>query len=277
MYLNIDSSLAVTAPGHGHLPEFSHTSFLNALRHAIDNDELCLEYQPRQTAANAKTNILEALVRWNKAGSGMLYPSVFIDAAIEHGLIFELDQWVFRQCCEDLIWLREHVDDEIKIAVNISAIECESLHHTQKLVSICDAYGLCLSNFEFEITESTHIRDARKVKVFCETVTAMGAEVSLDDFGTGQSPLSSLCSFPVNTIKIDRSFVQKPGSDCRNEILVRHMIALAHEMSISIVAEGIENEKQYRLLKTLGCHQLQGHFICRPLPRHLIVPYLAIN
>ena len=277
MYLNIDSNPAVTASNSDQLLPSSQPDFINALRHAIDHDELYLEYQPRQNTASGQTHIIEALVRWNRASAGMLYPSVFIDAAIEYGLIFALDQWVFKQCCEDLIWLREYVDEEIKIAVNISTRECESLYHTQKIISICESYGLCLADFEFEITESTHIRDARKVKAFCETVTRMGAEVSLDDFGTGQSPLSSLCNFPVNTIKIDRRFIQNPGSDCRNEILVRHMIALAHEMGINIVAEGIENEKQYHLLKTLGCHQLQGYFICRPLPRHLVLPCLVIN
>lgn len=252
-------------------------TFLNALRYAIEHDELSIEYQPRRNNANERSHIFEALVRWNRPGSDVLYPGAFIDEAIEHGLIFALDQWVFRQCCEDLNWLRDQVDDDLKIAVNISALECESLHHTQKLISICDAHGLTLADFEFEITESTRMCDARRVKAFCETVAARGASVSLEDFITRQSPLSSLCRFPVNTIKLNRSFVHKLDSDSRNEILVRHIIALAQEMQINIIAEGIETEAQFRSLNSLGCHQLQGHFICRPLPRHLVIPYLATS
>ncbi len=122
--------------------EQQNKDFLQALHHAIQNDELNLEYQPRYDAATGLITIFEALVRWHRKGVGTVQPTEFIDKAIKHGLIFDLDLWVFERCCSDLLQLRADVDKNIKIAVNISPLECESLHHTQKLLSICELYQL---------------------------------------------------------------------------------------------------------------------------------------
>lgn len=257
--------------------ENQERDFIMALRHAIENDELKVDYQPRYDARTGGVLVLEALVRWQRLGAGLIYPSVFIDTAIQQGLIFDLDQWVFEQCCKDLKWFRKHIGEKIRIAINISAVECESLHHSQKLIDICDASGLSLSDFEFEITTSSAIKDARKVKAFCETMTSRGASVSLDNFGIGQSPLSSLCDFPVTHIKLDRSIVHRLESDKRYETLIQHLAALAHELGIGLIADGVENRHQYKLLRTLGCDQLQGYLICRPLSRNRILPYLVTS
>lgn len=273
MYNINEASLADIRPP-GESGEQQNKAFLMALRHAIEHDELSIDYQPRLETSTGRTNILEALVRWHLQ-DGTVYPDVFIDTAIRHGLIYSLDLWVFKQCCADLILLRKEVHENIKIAVNISAIECENLNHTQKLIETCHSHGLLLSDFEFEITESTHINDARKVKAFCDTFVAHGAAISLDDFGTGQSPLSSLCNFPVSTIKIDKSFVQNLDADSRDGIMIRHLVSLAHELQINIVAEGIEDETQFKTLTQLGCDQLQGYHICRPVSRYSILSYLA--
>ncbi|PCJ88543.1 MAG: hypothetical protein COA54_02140 [Thiotrichaceae bacterium] len=246
--------------------------FVLALRNAIKNDELSIAYQPRYDTKDGKCHILEALVRWPRKGIGILYPNAFIDEAIKYGLIYELDLWVFKQSCRDLIELRKHIDSNIKIAINITPLECESLHHTQKLIYICESSGLKLSDFEFEITESTHTNDIRKIKTFCKTVINYGAAISLDDFGTCYSPLSNLCDLPVDYIKIDRSFTNKIGLRTRSNILVNHLIRLAHEMEIKVVAEGIEHAFQRDLLMDMGCDQLQGFYMCKPLTSKQITP-----
>lgn len=248
--------------------------FTASLRNALRNDELRVYYQPRHDIKEGNAAILEALVRWEKPGAGLLYPGFFIEAAIENGLIFALDLQVFEQCCRDLLWLREHHRANVRISVNITALECESLFHTQKLIAICESCGLALSDFEFEITESTYARDERKLKAFCDTFAGLGAGLSLDDFGTGQSPLTNLCRLPVDTIKIDRSMTQKACCPGRHEILVRHLVELAHEIGMRVVGEGIENERQFEHLKRLGCDQLQGYYISRPLPLQQLAPGL---
>lgn len=245
--------------------EPQNEDFLRELHHAIENDELSLEYQPRYDASTGHTNIFEALVRWHRYDVGTVYPDEFIDKAIKHGLIFSLDLWVFKRCCSDLLRLRANIDKNIKIALNISPLECESLHHTQKLLSICESYGLKMSDFEFEITESTAINDARKVKIFCNTVIERGATISLNDLSACFSPLNNLGETPISYIKIDRSFTNKIGYGGRSDILIKHLIKLAHEMDIKVVAEGIEHAYQRDRLINMGCDQLQGFYMCKPL------------
>ena len=245
--------------------EQQNEDFLRELHHAIQNDELNLAYQPRYEASSGHTTIFEALVRWHRRDVGTVYPPEFIDKAIKHGLIFDLDLWVFKRCCSDLLRLRANIDKNIRIAVNISPLECESLHHTQKLLSICESYGLKMSDFEFEITESTAINDARKVKMFCSTVIERGATISLNDLGACFSPLNNLGETPVNYIKIDRSFIDKIGYGGRSDVLIDHLIKLAHELGIKVVAEGIECAYQRDQLIKMGCDQLQGFYMCKPL------------
>jgi EAL domain-containing protein (putative c-di-GMP-specific phosphodiesterase class I) len=239
--------------------------FLKALYFAIENNELCIDYQPRYDTSTGKADTFEALVRWNRKGVGKVYPATFIDSAIEHGLIFPLALWVFKKCCADLISLRGAVDENIKIAVNISPMECESLHHTQKLLEICNSYGLLLSDFEFEITEGSYIKDVRKIKAFCDTVIERGASISLGNFGTCFSPLDHLCELPISYIKISHQFTNKIGSGGRSDILVRHLINLAHDMDIKVVAEGVEHAYQRDQLASLGCDHIQGFHMCIPL------------
>ena len=162
-------------------------TFISNLRYAIDNDELSLHYQPRFHAISGKADILEALVRWHRPGIGRYYPGVFIPDAEENGLIFSLDLWVFERCCKDLKRLQRTINPHTKIAINLSGLTCESIYYAQKIIEISKNHGVFLSDFEFEITEHTHVRDIRKVISFCETLKSYGAEFSLDDFGGGLS------------------------------------------------------------------------------------------
>jgi len=232
---------------------------------AIMNDELEVHYQPRYHCASGQADILEALVRWRHPVLGMLMPDKFIALAEEHGLICLLGLWVFEQTCKDILLLRRQLKHRVKIAVNVSLLQCEDKLHAQKLFDICKKYKLDLDDFEFELTESENIRNRSSVLRFCNTLTALGAEISLDDFGTCYSPLNNLCDLPVSYIKVDRCFTKKIGNGSRSEILIQHLIKLAHEMKIKVVAEGVENAHQRDLLISMGCDQVQGYYVCRPL------------
>jgi EAL domain-containing protein (putative c-di-GMP-specific phosphodiesterase class I) len=240
-------------------------SFLRNLSRAINQGELCLHYQPRYKLLTGKACMLEALVRWQRPDVGLLYPETFIPAAETHGLIYQLDIWVFEQCCKDLIWLREHLDSSIKLAVNISVLSSESMYFSQKLIELCGQYQLSLSDFLIEITVSTHSHDIRKAKAFCTTLTDLGAEICLDDFGSGQSPLINLFELPVSSIIIDRTLVHNLIQSPRSEIIIKHLISLASDLGIKTIAECIEHGDEYKLLKDLGCDQIQGHFMCHPM------------
>lgn len=247
------------------------------LFHAVHNHQLKLQYQPRYDSQSGRLVMLEALVRWQHPTLGLLQPDSFIPIAEKHKLICVLGLWVFEKSCKDMIRLRKQLKDEVKIAVNISLLQCDDSLHTQKLHDICRRYNLDFSDFEFELTESKDIKNATRVLRFCETLIAFGAEISLDDFGTGHSPLNNLCELPVHTIKIDKCFTNKIGCSGRSEILIRHLIKLAHEMKIKVVAEGIEHAYQRDFLIKMGCDQLQGFFMCKPLgPENLASEHIAI-
>ncbi len=235
------------------------------LRHAVHNQQLKLQYQPRYDSKSGQFIMLEALVRWQHPELGLLPPDKFVSIAEEHELICALGLWVFEQSCKDLIRLRKQLNHKVKIAVNVSLLQCEDSLHAQKLYDICQHYHLTLNDFEFELTESKNLKNSLKVLRFCETLITLGAEISLDDFGTGQSPLNNLCDLPIHTIKIDQCFTKKIGCGGRSEILIRHLIKLAHEMNIKVVAEGIEHAYQRDHLIKMGCDQLQGFLMCKPL------------
>lgn len=235
------------------------------LYHAIHNQQLTLQYQPRYDSKTGRFPMLEALVRWQHPELDLLQPDKFISIAEEHGLICDLGLWVFEQSCKDISLLRKQLKYKVKIAVNISLSQCEDSLHAAKLYDICQRYKLNLSDFEFELTESKNIKNSSRVLRFCKTLIALGAEISLDDFGTGQSPLNYLCDLPVHTIKIDQCFIKEIGYGGRSEILIRHLIELAHEMDIKVVAEGVEYAHQRDYLIKIGCDQLQGFFMCKPL------------
>jgi len=242
-----------------------HDAFISNLRHAIANDELSLHYQPRFNAISGKADIVEALVRWHRPGIGRFYPSVFIPDAIENGLIFPLDLWVFERCCIDLKHFKASVNPHIRISINLSVLTCESLYCAQKIIEISQAHGVALSDFEFEISEGSHNHDIRKVVAFCETLNTQGAKFSLDNFGTGQSPLINLNLLPATTIKIGHNFIHEIGKSKRCEIIICSMINMVKELNMQVVAQTVENDEQYWFMLEAGCHQIQGFLLCQPL------------
>lgn len=250
-------------------------SFLSNLARAVNNRELCLHYQPRYELDSSRLVAVEALTRWQRPSVGLLHPEAFITEAETHGLIFQIDLWMFEQCCRDLHWLHEHIDPELTLAVNISVLSCESVYFSQKLIELCDKYQVSLADFIFDISVSTHSHDIRKVKAFCETLTPYGARFCLDDFGTGQSPLSNLYHLPIDFLTIDRVFIDGIGHSRRGETLIEHQIKLAHALGIKAIAEGVEHLYQCKFLVDHGCDLLQGHLMNKPVEKEKLKAELS--
>jgi EAL domain-containing protein (putative c-di-GMP-specific phosphodiesterase class I) len=161
--------------------------------------------------------------------------------------------------------LRNKLHDNIKIAINLSVSELEDIHYAEKILEICQTYYLSLASFEFEITGCSAIHDKKRVMEFCNMLSAVGAEFSLEDFGTALTPLEYLCLLPVSMIKLDSGFINAIGVCPRSEILLNKLIELAHDMNLKIVAEGIEQAYQRDLLIKMHCDQLQGHLMHSPV------------
>ncbi len=250
-------------------------SFVSNLARAVANRELILHYQPRYDITTGQAVTLEALTRWQRPSIGLLYPEAFITAAEEHGLIFQIDLWVFEQCCKDLAWIDEHIGENITLAVNISVLSCESVYFSQKLIELCEQHGVSLSRFIIDITVNTHGHDIRKVKAFCETLGNYGAQFCLDDFGTGQSPLSNLYHLPINSLIIDRVFIDSIGHSERGETLIQHQIKLAHALNLQAIAEGVEHLYQCKFLVDHGCDILQGYLMNKPVEKEKLKTELS--
>ena len=251
-----------------------HDKFVSNLRSAICNDELRLHYQPRYDVVSGRANVLESLVRWRRPGIGLFYPEVFISSAEEHGLIFSLDLWVFERSCIDLKKLQSTVNPNLKIAVNVSVLSCESIYYTQKVIELSEKHGVLLSDFEFEITETTYMRDIRKVLVFCETLKNYGVEFSMDNVGSGQSPLTGLSVLPISTVTIDQSFVHGIGNSKRCEIIICSLINMVKDLGMQAIAKGVEKSEQYWFMREAGCDQQQGFLLGRPVSAEKIKPQL---
>ena len=238
---------------------------IGELSRAINNNELLLQYQPRYSSSTGRLITVEALVRWQHPEHGLLYPDSFIPLAEQVDLINTLGLWVFERSCIDLYYLQHRLEGDIKISINLSISQCEHTEFAQNILDICHTYSLSLSCFEFEINGCSGNYDKVEVLEFCNTLAEVGAQFSLEDFGTSLSPLQDLCELPVNLIKIQTDSVKKTGYSERDKILLKNMINLGHEMQAIVVAEGIEYDYQRDLLVKLGCDQLQGFLMCKPV------------
>jgi len=238
----------------------------NELQHAIKNQLFKLHYQPKVNLSNFNTVGVEALLRWHHPEKGWISPSQFIPLAEETGLIIPLGAWVVQQACKQLVdWQNDGLTD-ISVAINVSS---EQFCHGDLLNSVLNAVestGIPGQSLELEITESLLMKNVE------ETVTALrifkdaGIRISVDDFGTGYSSLSYLKQFPLDSLKIDRSFVQDLHNNNDDAAICAAILAMAKELGLSVVAEGVEFEEQLDFLRKHGCDQIQGFFISKPLP-----------
>jgi diguanylate cyclase (GGDEF)-like protein/PAS domain S-box-containing protein len=237
----------------------------NGLRLAIDRNEFLIHYQPLVSLGSGRIVGMEALVRWQHPQRGFLPPLTFIPMAEETGLIVPLGEWVLKAATSQLkTWLGTGLG--LRIAVNFSAKQFRERTLIHTVESALTAAGLEPSNLEVEITESIAMESAETVVANLNLLRTMGVGIAIDDFGTGYSSMSYLKSFPITSLKIDRSFVTDLTSSRADAGIVRAIVEMAHGSSLSCIAEGVETREQFQYLQKYGCDEMQGYWVSRPLP-----------
>ena len=237
----------------------------NDLRHALENKELELYFQPKVDLTTMKITSMESLVRWNHPEKGMIPPSVFIPVAETSGLITSIGQWVLHAAAAQAQrW--NAAGYKLTVAVNLSALQFRQKDLLEKILLATRAEGALPEYIELEITESTIMENINVTSKIMEDLSAAGYTFSIDDFGTGYSSLEHLKRFPISTIKIDRSFVNDITNSQDDAAIVRAIIAMAHSMGLKVVAEGVETDEQLAFLMYLKCDEIQGYLFSPPLP-----------
>lgn len=244
------------------------------LRHAAERGELQLYYQPIFSIADARILSLEALIRWNHPQRGMVSPLEFIPVAEETGLILNVGDWVMNEVCEQTRKWHEAGHAPVGIAINFSPRQFQQ----QNLLTMIGAtLAKCRSSgfpLELEITEGAAMHDVDQSVKILRSLREMGLRISIDDFGVGYSSLSCLRLFPLNTLKIDRGFVQGVPKVKDNTAITNAIIGIAHSLGLTVVAEGVETEEQLKFLRDQGCEEAQGYLLGRPMPAKDIAPLL---
>ena len=244
------------------------------LRHAAERGELELYYQPIFSIPDARIVRMEALIRWNHPQRGMVSPLEFIPIAEETGLILNVGEWVINAVCDQVRAWHDGGRGPLGIAVNVSPRQFQQpnvLAQFGAALARISGYGF---NLELEITEGAAMYDVDQSVKVLRSLRDMGVRISIDDFGVGYSSLSCLRLFPLNTLKIDRGFVQGIPKVKDNTALTNAIIGIAHHLGLSVVAEGVETEEQLRYLKEQGCEEAQGYLLGRPMPAKDMAPLL---
>jgi EAL domain-containing protein (putative c-di-GMP-specific phosphodiesterase class I) len=247
------------------------------IRMALKKEEFVLFYQPKVELASGRIVGAEALIRWFHPVKGMVPPDQFISVAEETGLITEINRWVIQTACRHCASWSVAGQPDLQVAVNLSGYQFAEQNFSQEIRKSLRASGLAPQQLEVEITENILMHETSATVAVLEEIRAQHVGVSLDDFGTGYSSLSYLTSFPVDKIKIDRTFVMGSSSQKKNRIIIRAIIALGHSLGLKIVAEGIETEEQLEMLKEYGCDEGQGYYFKHPVPMEDFVKILARN
>ncbi|MEM8677450.1 MAG: EAL domain-containing protein [Cyanobacteria bacterium P01_G01_bin.67] len=238
----------------------------NDLQRAIDNHQLYLNYQPIVSLDTGKTNCVEALVRWKHDSLGSIPPDKFIPICEETGQIIALGQWVLSEACYQLMAWQKYfaADSPLTMSINLSRIQIYHPELIPQIDRLLESLNLPGKNLKLEITESTLMENTQAVTKVLEQLKEREIKLCLDDFGTGYSSLSYLRYLPVDTVKIDRSFIG-PEINNTNYDIIKAIVNLAHSLDLDVIAEGIETEAQLEILRGLGCEYGQGYFFAYPL------------
>ncbi len=237
-----------------------------ALRRALDQEEFVLYYQPKIDLRSGRIVGAEALLRWQRPGCGLVSPLEFIPAAEKNGLIEGIGAWVIRDACRQMRAWQDTGLTEIKVAVNVSARQFRYGGLEEEIIQALTQYGVKPSHLMLELTESMLMDAPEKAVARMTALKRLGLRLSLDDFGTGYSSLAYLGRFPIDQMKIDRSFVKDIVTDPGAATIATSVISLAHRMRVGVVAEGVETEAQAGYLRQNGCDEIQGYLFSKPLP-----------
>ncbi|MGZ8288640.1 MAG: putative bifunctional diguanylate cyclase/phosphodiesterase [Telluria sp.] len=236
------------------------------LRKALERDEFVLHYQPQLDIASGRVVGMEALIRWNHPELGMVAPGRFIGVAEDTGLIVPIGAWVMRAACAQNRAWQDAGLGKLRVAVNLSARQFGSPELLDNIRAVLLETGISPECLEIELTESLFMSDVTLAVELLHSMKALGINLSIDDFGTGYSSLSYLSRFPIDVLKIDRSFVSAITRDARDAALVASIINLAHNLKLAVIAEGVETPEQLDYLRRHGCDEMQGYLASRPLP-----------
>jgi diguanylate cyclase (GGDEF)-like protein/PAS domain S-box-containing protein len=244
---------------------------------ALKNDEFTLFYQPIVNSRTGLVESVEALIRWQKPGGESVSPAKFIPHAEEAGLIKKIDCWVLERACRDAIsWLQDD-GRGLRVCVNLSAVSVQQPNMANIIDDILRRTKLPPNLLTLELTETAVIADPYAARRVLDEIVLLGVDLSIDDFGTGYSSLSYLTRFPINCIKLDRSFVDRIGKDKASEEVIQSLLELAQRLKLRVVAEGVEERSQQMFLTHVGCELMQGFYFVRPMPGNQLRSWLSSN
>lgn len=243
-----------------------HMQIERKLSTAITHNELFLEYQPQYHIPDRTLRGFEVLCRWESPVLGMVSPGDFIPLAEENGSIIEIGHWIMQKACSDFMKIYRNEEKPPMLSINISVVQFRDPRFLQIVKDLLTETGINPDFVEFEITESVCINSQDNAKSILCALKNLGIRLSLDDFGTGYSSLSYLRTLPLDVVKIDKSFIDTIGSVPDEKNIVKTIIDMAHQLSLEVVAEGIEDMKQYDYLVKHGCDYIQGNYLGKPLP-----------
>jgi EAL domain-containing protein (putative c-di-GMP-specific phosphodiesterase class I) len=246
----------------------------HGLRGALERNELILYYQPHVSLVTGEPLGSEALVRWQRPGIGIIPPVQFIPLAEETGLIVPMTDWILNTACAQNKAWQDAGYPPMDIAVNISARLFRQNNLVETVERALTTSGLAPNHLTLELTESVLMEDPDAAGEVLRELKVMGIRVSIDDFGTGYSSLSYLKRFPVDTVKIDQSFVREIVANADDAVIAEAIVAMAHSLRLNVIAEGVETLQQLEFLRSIKCDEMQGYFVSRPVPVDEFTAYL---
>ena len=245
------------------------------LRNALERNELLLHYQPQQELDSGRIIGVEALLRWQNEKLGNVPPDRFIPMAEDSGLIIPIGEWVLRTACTQLKTWQDTGVAITRMAVNISVRQFMYPGFLQMVKQVIEETGITPEDLELEITESLLMQDAEAAIDLLHDLKALGVQLAIDDFGTGYSSLSYLKRFPIDRLKVDKTFVQEVTTNTEDAAITRAVIAMANNMDLRVIAEGVETAEQLSYLTDENCHEIQGYYLSRPMPAHEVCSFIA--
>ncbi|MDR4509785.1 MAG: EAL domain-containing protein [Candidatus Brocadiaceae bacterium] len=245
---------------------FHETTQTHYLHKALEREEFLLYYQPQVNIHTGEIHGLEALLRWQHPSKRLLSPLDFIPFAENTGLIFPITEWVLRTGCKQICAWNEKGLPPVNLSVNLSAYTFWQENFIESIIQVLDDSGLNAQRLEAELTESILMHHGETTIATLNNLNKLGINISIDDFGTGYSSLANLKKFPIQRIKIDKSFVQDVTADSNSAAIVMAIIAMAKSLNLNVIAEGVETQEQLAFLKEHGCREVQGYLYSKPLP-----------
>jgi diguanylate cyclase (GGDEF)-like protein/PAS domain S-box-containing protein len=247
----------------------------NDLRKALEKNEFYLDYQPQIDLYEGRITGMEALLRWQHADLGKISPAQFIPLAEETGLILSIGHWVLAKACQQTYEIQQRCNIPLRVAVNLSTKQFQDPNLLPNIKAILNDSGLAAEDLELEITESILMENVEKSQQILHQLKAMGVTLAIDDFGTGYSSLSYLRNFPIDRLKIDKSFIQRITTHPDDAAITKAIIVMGHTIGVKIVAEGVEQRNEMTFLQENGCDEVQGFYFCHPVKPETLITKIS--